>query len=297
MSKIRRSSVNLGSGSAGLSTVGYTLYNFDGTEKQARSTTNVTELGTNTGVFVTTFSVDDAWDGTVLWDTGEATPYYAQDDKFSIYNTLEEETSRIRTIWNTIKNHTDYEAKVLQEMTGIKDDMNNKHPEVLELTMKNNLDKFNSVIAKSVSKELEGLKPVIKFLANIDLSMKDMVNKVSNISKDVPLKYTDALKQIEGINKEYSLRLNKTQLQNLKKLDDINNHYNKLLGNVNSGDIMELANTLKEVKLNLSEIETIKQTLKYLLDNLDKISRDISISANEKAVSSVIDSNLLSSIM
>ena len=117
--RIRYSSVNFGGSNGGLTTVGFTLYDYDGTEKAARSTTGVVEIGTDTGCYATSFGVDEGWDGYVLWDTGSADPTYAQDEKFSQLNSIQEATDSIRIIRNTMKNHIDFESEVLLRMAGM----------------------------------------------------------------------------------------------------------------------------------------------------------------------------------
>lgn len=70
-------SVNFGSRKGGLATVGYTLYNSDGSVKQVRTTTGVFEVITDEGMYACLITFDDDWKGLVVWDTGEATPLYA----------------------------------------------------------------------------------------------------------------------------------------------------------------------------------------------------------------------------
>lgn len=72
--------VNFGSARSGLSTVGYALISSDGSTKQARTTSGVTELHTSTGIYGATINFDDGWNGMILWDTGEATPKYGSED-------------------------------------------------------------------------------------------------------------------------------------------------------------------------------------------------------------------------
>ena len=69
--------VNFGSRRASLSTVGYRLINPDGTTKQARATTGVAEIITATGLYSALVTLEDTWEGQIVWDTGEATPLYA----------------------------------------------------------------------------------------------------------------------------------------------------------------------------------------------------------------------------
>ena len=72
--------VNFGSRRGGLSTVGYTLYNSDGSIKQARTTTGVYEIVTDKGMYACLMTLDDDWQGSIVWDTGQATPLYAMVD-------------------------------------------------------------------------------------------------------------------------------------------------------------------------------------------------------------------------
>ena len=71
-------SVAFGSGKAGLSTVGYTLLNYDGTVNTARSTSGVVALGA--GQYAARITFPDAFQGFVKWDTGEGVPAYASEE-------------------------------------------------------------------------------------------------------------------------------------------------------------------------------------------------------------------------
>lgn len=71
--------VDFGVRKTGLSTVGYTLYNTDGTAKQARTTSGVSETKSGSGSYRCLIIFDDGWNGIILWDTGEASPLYAQE--------------------------------------------------------------------------------------------------------------------------------------------------------------------------------------------------------------------------
>jgi len=77
--------VNFGTLKTGLSTVGYTLYNALGVVRTARTTDGVFELGSS-GCYAAVISFEDAWSGTILWDTGTGTPDYAIDE----YNVSQE---------------------------------------------------------------------------------------------------------------------------------------------------------------------------------------------------------------
>jgi len=73
------STANFSSANSGLSTVGYTIYNLDGTLKEARTTSGVVELGLSTGIYRTIITYPPFFQGFVLWDTGAAIPVYASE--------------------------------------------------------------------------------------------------------------------------------------------------------------------------------------------------------------------------
>lgn len=71
-------SVVFGTSKAGLATVGYALYNADGSSNGTRQTTGVQDLhGGSYGALVT---FPDAFQGRLTWDTGETTPVYASEN-------------------------------------------------------------------------------------------------------------------------------------------------------------------------------------------------------------------------
>jgi hypothetical protein len=63
--------VNFGSDKTDLLTIGYTLYNADGSEYRARTTNGVYSLGTSAGVYGANITFVDDWHGSILWDTGD----------------------------------------------------------------------------------------------------------------------------------------------------------------------------------------------------------------------------------
>jgi hypothetical protein len=74
-------SVNFGSDETGLTTVGFTLINSDGSINQSRSTSGVFEIKTNCGVYGSYIDFDTTgWTGVILWDTGSISPVYASEE-------------------------------------------------------------------------------------------------------------------------------------------------------------------------------------------------------------------------
>lgn len=76
---------NLGRGKGGLSTVGFTIFNAEGTETSSRSTTGVHEIGTGTGLYGAQVSFASAFSGSIMWDTGDgSSKVYAVEEVNSI---------------------------------------------------------------------------------------------------------------------------------------------------------------------------------------------------------------------
>jgi hypothetical protein len=67
--------VSFGSSKAGLSTVGYRLYDGNGDQIGDRITTNIQDLGG--GQYGAVVAVPDNFVGRITWDSGELTPVYA----------------------------------------------------------------------------------------------------------------------------------------------------------------------------------------------------------------------------
>lgn len=72
MSYIRSKSASFSSAYSGLATVGYRLYNLDGTANGPRITSNVQELIANSGVYISTVGITfpDDFEGYLSWDIG-----------------------------------------------------------------------------------------------------------------------------------------------------------------------------------------------------------------------------------
>lgn len=83
--------VKFPSDKAGLTTVGCTLKNADGTVNVARSTVGVIARGN--GAYSINITRTAEWKGTVLWDTGEAIPLHAPEEDIWIINKLSSQAS------------------------------------------------------------------------------------------------------------------------------------------------------------------------------------------------------------
>ena len=72
-------SVNFGKSKGGLSTVGVSLYDAEGTISGSRRTTGVHEVGSSTGIYACQLEFAGNFSGSILWDTGESSAAYASE--------------------------------------------------------------------------------------------------------------------------------------------------------------------------------------------------------------------------
>ena len=86
--------VNFGGNKGSLSTVGYRIIDSVGATSGSRITANVGEVLAGSGIYSGSVYFTNSFSGSVLWDTGEATPTYASED----YNGLEEDVDYTRHI-------------------------------------------------------------------------------------------------------------------------------------------------------------------------------------------------------
>ena len=83
-----KKTVNFGSSKAGLSTVGYRIYDTYGTLSGSRVTSNIGEVLSGAGIYSGSVHIGDNFIGSILWDTGESTPTYASEDVDNVIHTL-----------------------------------------------------------------------------------------------------------------------------------------------------------------------------------------------------------------
>lgn len=80
MAYIRFKTAAFGLANGSLATVGYELYNPDGSANGSRITTGVAERGTGSGVYGASVSFPDGFVGEIRWDTGGVTVLFAAEE-------------------------------------------------------------------------------------------------------------------------------------------------------------------------------------------------------------------------
>ena len=196
--------VNFGSGNAGLSTVGYTIYKEDETIQQARTTDGVSELGISTGIYRATITYPQNFKGFILWDTGTGTPRYASEsvNPADADSVADEVRTMLRSLNTSLSSHLERLFKRINQKQEPDKELLDSVSELKNLVGSVN-DKLPQKI--EVQSVPVNLKPVQE---KIDLVRKDIIeSRQAVLNKfEKPKDYTDQFvllsEKIETISKQ-----------------------------------------------------------------------------------------------
>ena len=195
-------SVNFGSRKGSLSTVGYTLYDKTKAIVQARTTTGVTELIDDTGIYQVLVSISSAFIGSIVWDTGEATKLYAIEDldfrKFTYQSSVIVGGGPLKGVWTEKEKKKLFKdmRELLKAVKGIKIKDNTSILETIESKVKEANDR-GAVNYKFINESLNLMRAEAKkgdavktLQEGIELLSKGMVaiienKEVENVVKEV----------------------------------------------------------------------------------------------------------------
>ncbi len=178
--------VNFGQSNGGLTTVGYTIYNIDGTIKTARSTSGVVEYGTGTGIYGANIDYDQFSQLLVIWDTGGAVPRYAVEENRTTLAAIQDETDHIRMIWNTLKNQGEVFLKILKALQRLEHLKNhdNDFEKVLE-QIKKLIDR-EIVQIKDIKEALKiTVNPIVKLPKAKEADLSALIGKLEEIKASI----------------------------------------------------------------------------------------------------------------
>lgn len=280
------STANFSSSNAGLSTVGYAIYNLDGTVNQSRTTSGVVELGTSTGIYRTIITYPPFFQGFVLWDTGGGSPVYASEsinpqDADPVLDGVRTQLRSLNTsLSQVLQQHlkkTDAE-KLLKKLDAFK----LEKPDYSEiLSAIKSAEKAVSAI--NITPVVD-FKPEIKPEVTVDtskfekllLQVKDLITGVESAEKSSIKEFKDAVIQIRRETAE-SMRnearrilneLNGLETRHNKVADNrlqvLTKAVNQMLSNVEA----RLDHVTKKVETNLEVREDYEKRLSALKDNM-----------------------------
>ena len=191
MARQRLSTVNFGVSNGGLATVGYTLYNIDGTVNLARVTAGVTEFGSSTGVYGAQINLPSDKAVLVMWDTGQgADTRYGSEDNNTALDSIQDGTDMIRLIWNSIKNQGDFFAAVMEKLGLIQ-----KNKGLVKQDLQ---DAIKSIeFPKQTELKLPDLGPLEKMLEAVNMKTMDAGQKASENFQNMDAMLTRAIARLQ----------------------------------------------------------------------------------------------------
>lgn len=270
--------VNFGSGYAGSVAIGYSIYNNQGSIVGTRKTSGVFEIGTSTGIFGALVGLSDKDEQILMWDTGGANPRYAIDESLVQLNNIQEETDKIRTIWNTLQNTGELYIKLMTKVDKLKTPDNKKDFEDVVKEIK------KIIIPKipTISEIKEVLNITVKPEVNIpETKIPDYTEKILSIAKLITNFETRLSNILSDVKKEIGKIPTHTE-DNAKNINQVKSSVGALIFELSKAqkEITGLATTIKGLEGNINE--TVKPS-KFLQDifQILKQSEDLKKTAEE----------------
>lgn len=270
--------VNFGGSRGGLSTVGYTVYNTDGTTKSARSTTGVVEMGTNTGVYAAYIGIEDTGNYIVLWDSGQTPNKYATEEYKSQLNAIQQETDKLNTVWNSLRNQGGIMDALRKKFDLInpKEGLTEVKAAVTGLSEQLGMSKLEEQkeILKKINQRAADLQTALNSVKNIEDKLAQYVNKFEDLF-DIMLAVNKGLKDMPGYDKEGKFRniinmLNSIKGEESEKMKSVFRLYEDLFSKIEQLQTgLDKIDTRKEIS---DEIRNINAQLKRFLITKEDLS-------------------------
>lgn len=174
--------VNFGSSKTGLSNVGYRLVNPNGSIQIERTTDGVAEVLAGTGIYQAEISFQEGWSGSIVWDTGEASPKYASDafdvrtvDYATRFPTVAPGVDREKQAWSTKDKKTamDILAKTFEILSEIKA-LHLEHSSILAAISQRMMTRAEAApVMESLAVSMKNVGDIQKELLNISEGMME----------------------------------------------------------------------------------------------------------------------------
>lgn len=269
------STANFSAANAGLATVGYKIFNLDGSQYAARTTSGVVELGTSTGIYRTIVTYPPFFQGFVLWDTGGATPVYASEsiNPQDADPVLDGVRTQLRSLNTSL-------SAYLQKQFG-KDDasklfkkLESLNPEKLDLSsITDGLAKLEAVIKELEVKPVIDFKPQINPEVNVDL--KPLESLIQEFRKEAKLDMNSSLKsaldQMKSECRQVVKELSRIEADQGKKADlrlaSVNNAMKQMLSSFEKR-LLELSN---EMEKKHNDKQNYEKKLADIKDNIKEL--------------------------
>lgn len=260
--RIRLKRVNFGLSKTGISTVGYTIYDDAGNELVARSTSGVFEYG-STGIYAAKISLPERSEFTLIWDTGEASPRYAPDEDTAQLDIIQEETDRIRVIWNTLQNMGEVFATLIDKINKIAGVDNKKDFDAILKEIKGiiipkipTLDEIKAALKVTVNPKIN--VPEVK-IPDYSSHFQALNNRLAGVLNEIKINAKEAISKAESNSGAVKVHVGSLEslLKNLQKeIAELQEHIKTVNGNIS--DKVKPADLLKDIFNILKQAEDLK---------------------------------------
>lgn len=214
--------VNFGDEYGGLTTVGYTLINSDGSIYQSRTTSGIFEIQTDSGIYGVDLNFNNPTNLIILWDDGQDEPLYASEEIY-IDNT---DTTSILDIVTEIDNKSD----IIINTTNIIDDKID-----LLSTDCTNIDEKIDIINNTVNI----IDNKIDLLSTDCTNLSIVVNDIDNKSDIIINTTNDIDNKIDNLSIDCTNLDSKIDILNIK-CDEISDDLKRVLGLVHENIFIDL---------------------------------------------------------
>jgi hypothetical protein len=260
---------NFGAAKAGLSTVGYTVYDSVGAVSQARSTSGVAQIAASTGIYRALISVAEDFKGFVLWDTGDASIRYAAESiNPDVGNTVGQTTDEIRTLLRglnaSIINHIDVALK-------------RKTPKIKEI----DTDALKREILEGVRDSVGSIKiPPQNVVVPQEIDFTGVLRAVSDVKSAVSGIKIPAPEKVDFGETHKILR---SILERFSEVSKINDHISRQGSELSSSVVKALLSfSDKNSRDMLTVIQKMKESIDEILEKFPKLCEVADIRAHAK---------------
>ncbi len=208
---------------SGLSTVGYVLYDVDGSVYQARTTADVVELGSS-GVYFVKMTIPDDFNGVILWDDGQTDTLYASEDLAGFQNKkLGDITDSVDVLLQSIAMHRAEVEPAIDKLSvdGIRDSLDAGLQDVKATSSKMKDDIKNST--KEVKQAFETQ------MKKLDLVEKNKFNNVIDKIENLNSEYKETIKDIKSLSDLKGVGIKKELSKLVVKIDGVSSNIRTVL--------------------------------------------------------------------
>ena len=295
-------SVNFGFDYSGLTTVGYTLINSDGSTYQSRTTSGVFEVQIDSGIYGVDINFDDPVNLIILWDDGQDEPLYASEEIYinntdttsilDIVTDIDNKSDIIINTTNIIDNKIDILSTDCTNLNEKIDIIDNKSDVIINTT--NDINTEVNIIDNKIDILNTDCTNLSEVVGEIDNKVDTIINTTNIIDNKIDILSTDCTNldsKIDILNTKSDVIINTTNIID-NKIDILSTDCTNLNEKIdiidNKSDI--IISTTNEINNKVDEILIDSTNMDIKLDIID--SKCTEISNDLKRVLGLVHENI-----